>query len=770
MRREIVIVCAFLFVFSFLFAQERGIGFREVGRTDLQSFYRESWAVIIGIDNYLKAPKLRYAVKDASEVAKVLIEKFGFKSENVIQLYNEQATKEGITRAFDRIVRSAMQDDRVFIFFAGHGITVQLPDGREKGYILPYDGSQSELITTAISTDQLNEISQLIRAKHLFFVMDACYGGLIFARAQPLSPEAVEYVKVITTRRARKALTAGGRDQTVLDTGPGGHSVFTFYFIDAIKNMSADLNRDGMVSTYELSEYIAPRVTAESNRTQTPEYGILAGDMGGDFVFIPVEAIVEVPVMITSEPEGAEVKIGGNIVGNTPIALKLKPGVYSVEISKSGFEKRSASINVGSIGENRFNFKLNELLVNLNIVSQSKSGIVYIDNQKVGQLKDGKLNVVVKPGRKVIKIEGQEEQGETIVDIPELKEYSVFVDVSLLPGKLTILSNVDTADVYINGRFAGKIKEKKFSVDLKVGKYTIEVRHEKYASKSQEVNISAGDIKTLTFDLVKVVFPVNIKTTPSDAKVYANGKLIGVGSFTTEIQAGKVNFMVDREGYEILEREAVVDRDGLSFEFNLKPIKSIIKIETEPSEAIVLVGGNKVGVTPVSFELPYGSYEIQLLKSGYKSQSVKVDVKRSEVISKKIKLEETRETKALRIYRSRLNTKNNLTYAGVGFTIASVGIALALHIKSEDIYSKYQSATEIEKIRKYRNDYKKVITQRNIAIGVSAVFAGLTVYNMLRKVSFDEIYEELEDDEVAVGFRLYKDVGVVPVVSLRIKM
>ncbi|MEN3039146.1 MAG: caspase family protein, partial [Candidatus Kryptonium sp.] len=289
MKREIILTFAFLFVFSFLFSQERGIGLREVGKTDLQSFYRESWAVIIGIDNYLKAPKLRYAVKDASEVAKLLIEKFGFKSENVIQLYNEQATKEGITRAFDRIVRSAMQDDRVFIFFAGHGITVQLPDGREKGYILPYDGSQSELITTAISTDQLNEISQLIRAKHLFFVMDACYGGLIFARAQPLSPEAIEYVKVITTRRARKALTAGGRDQTVLDTGPGGHSVFTFYFIDAIKNMSADLNRDGMVSTYELNEYIAPRVTAESNRTQTPEYGILAGDMGGDFVFIPVE-------------------------------------------------------------------------------------------------------------------------------------------------------------------------------------------------------------------------------------------------------------------------------------------------------------------------------------------------------------------------------------------------------------------------------------------------------------------------------------------------
>ncbi|MEN3038803.1 MAG: PEGA domain-containing protein, partial [Candidatus Kryptonium sp.] len=291
-----------------------------------------------------------------------------------------------------------------------------------------------------------------------------------------------------------------------------------------------------------------------------------------------------------------------------------------------------------------------------------------------------------------------------------------------------------------------------------------------YASKPQEVNISAGDIKILTFDLAKIVFAVNIKTTPSDAKVYANGKLIGMGSFTTEVQAGKVNFMVEREGYEILGREVVVDRDGLSFDFNLKPITARVKIETEPSEAVVLVGGNKVGVTPVSFELPYGSYEIQLLKSGYKSQSLKIDVRKSEAINKKIKLEETLETKALRIYRSRLNMKNNLTYAGLGFTIASVGVAVAFHIKSEDVYSKYQNAVEIEKIRKYRNDYKKAITQRNIAFGASAVFAGLTVYNMLRKVSFEEIYQELESEKINLGLRFYKENGVVPVLSLSIKM
>jgi len=257
---------------------------------------------------------------------------------------------------------------------------------------------------------------------------------------------------VITTRKARKALTAGGRDQAVLDTGPGGHSVFTFYFIDALKNMAADLNRDGMVTTYELNEYVAPRVTAESGKMQTPEYGILAGDMGGDFVFIPVEALVfDVDVEIVSEPVGADVMVGGNFVGKTPISLKLKPGDYSVEISKSGYKKKVESISVKR-GENKFNFKLDEFLVDLNIVSSSKSGTVYIDGLMVGSLKDGKLSAKVKPGRRVIKVEGVEESGEVVADVPEVESFPVFVDVVLKPSKLTIVSNVDEADVYVDNK------------------------------------------------------------------------------------------------------------------------------------------------------------------------------------------------------------------------------------------------------------------------------------------------------------------------------
>ncbi len=59
-------------------------------------FYRESWAVVVGINDYQRWPKLRYAVNDANAVEKTLVERFGFKPENVRKLVDGDATRQRI--------------------------------------------------------------------------------------------------------------------------------------------------------------------------------------------------------------------------------------------------------------------------------------------------------------------------------------------------------------------------------------------------------------------------------------------------------------------------------------------------------------------------------------------------------------------------------------------------------------------------------------------------------------------------------------------------
>ena len=246
------------------------------------ALYRESWAVIVGIDDYEKWPKLRYAVNDAKAIRDVLIKKYDFKPDNVFSLHNAEATRNNILSVLGDTLGNperVKRDDRVFVFFAGHGATRQLASGRDLGYLVPVDADQKNYHGQAISMTNFRDIAEAIPAKHVFFVMDSCYSGLGLTRAGATTPA---YLQELTRRSARQILTAGGADQQVADSGPNGHSVFTWTLLQALDGR-ADLNNDGYITASELATYTLPLVA--SLAPQTPAFGNLPGSEGGEFVF-----------------------------------------------------------------------------------------------------------------------------------------------------------------------------------------------------------------------------------------------------------------------------------------------------------------------------------------------------------------------------------------------------------------------------------------------------------------------------------------------------
>ncbi|MDR0777219.1 MAG: polysaccharide deacetylase family protein [Azonexus sp.] len=243
--------------------------------------YKNSWAIVIGIDDYANWPKLEYASRDAQAIADVLTGQFGFQSSQVIVLKDQQATRNNILAAFhDRLADGRTQkDDRVFVFFAGHGATRRLASGRDLGYIIPVDSQPGEFATDAIAMTDVQNIAESLQAKHVLFVMDACYSGLGLTRGGPPSSS---FLRENARRTARQMLTAGGADQQVADGGPNGHSVFTWVLLQALSG-KGDLNGDGLITGTELAAYVAPAVSAVSQ--QTPAFGSLPGSQGGEFVF-----------------------------------------------------------------------------------------------------------------------------------------------------------------------------------------------------------------------------------------------------------------------------------------------------------------------------------------------------------------------------------------------------------------------------------------------------------------------------------------------------
>jgi peptidoglycan/xylan/chitin deacetylase (PgdA/CDA1 family)/uncharacterized caspase-like protein len=262
-----------------------GTGEPQLPTRATQPLYGNSWAVVIGINQYGEWPPLRYAVNDAKAIAELLHSKLGFAKENIIELYDTAATRERIVRALGDTLadpRRVKPEDRVFVFFAGHGMTRKLPSGRELGYIIPVDADRDHYQARAISMTHLDDFSELIPAKHVYYVMYSCYSGLALTRSAGTDDRAIGYLQEVTRRRARQILTAGGADQQVADGGPDGHSIFTWTLLQGLEGL-ADGDGNGYVSASELGTYVAPIVSSYAE--QTPAFGNLVGSKGGDFVF-----------------------------------------------------------------------------------------------------------------------------------------------------------------------------------------------------------------------------------------------------------------------------------------------------------------------------------------------------------------------------------------------------------------------------------------------------------------------------------------------------
>jgi hypothetical protein len=269
-----------------------------------------SWAVVIGINTYQhpEIPALSYAVKDARSIAAALT-RLDFTSERLFLLLDTQATRQGIEHVLYERLRSAGTNDRLFVFFAGHGETMALPHGDTEGFLLPYDANPRNLFTTALSMSDVRRIGQRIAAKHVLFAVDACYSG--FAVAQARSPQRVDtnYLRLILQDPAVQVITAGKSGEKVYEEG--GHGLFTTQLLKAFEGY-ADADQNGVLLTTELAAFLQSRVIRETEGRQHPQFGQLTGE--GQFVFVLPQAGGPSPVSespqrpVQTKPQGPEVQ------------------------------------------------------------------------------------------------------------------------------------------------------------------------------------------------------------------------------------------------------------------------------------------------------------------------------------------------------------------------------------------------------------------------------------------------------------------------------
>ena len=226
-------------------------------------------ALVIGNNNYRHLPPLKTAVTDATVIAGVLRDGYGFDVQLLID-----ATRADIVIALDNYRKVLTDKDNILIYYAGHGI---LDFATERGYWLPVDAAPDTQVSW-VSNTTVTDSLKAMNAKHVMLVVDSCYSGTLTRSItnQLVSPE---YVRRMAAKRARVVMTSGGLEP-VADGGGGKHSVFAKAFIDVLQE------NDGLVDGNELFGRVRRPVML--NAPQTPEYSDIrfAGHDGGDFLFI----------------------------------------------------------------------------------------------------------------------------------------------------------------------------------------------------------------------------------------------------------------------------------------------------------------------------------------------------------------------------------------------------------------------------------------------------------------------------------------------------
>ena len=247
-----------------------------------QVFYKGSYALLIGVSNYDTTGgwrKLPGVAQDMTEVRKALVA-HGFQIEEEIDPTREK---------FDRVVRRFISrygldpDNRLLIYFAGHGATLKSPDGVEYGYIVPGDAPRPDrqegegpFIEKAVSMKEMLHYADEIRSKHALFVFDSCFSGSLFYSSMFVVPN---YTSSKNAARVRQFITAGGADQVVPD-----QSIFREQFVKALMG-DADLDHNQYVTGTELGLFINNEVTKLS-KAQTPLWGKMGDPANrGDFIF-----------------------------------------------------------------------------------------------------------------------------------------------------------------------------------------------------------------------------------------------------------------------------------------------------------------------------------------------------------------------------------------------------------------------------------------------------------------------------------------------------
>lgn len=225
-----------------------------------------TFAVIIGNENYSLVAKVPYAKNDAQLFAEYCRKTLGMPAKNV-RTYGDAtyAMMRNAVNDIKSIAKAYNGNINVVFYYAGHGV----PNEQNKdAFLLPIDADGKQTDFCYALGDLYKELGSM-DARNVLVLMDACFSGslrgdgmLASARGVALKP------KTEAPQGKMVVITATTGDETAYPYTEKGHGMFTYFLLKKLRDTK------GNCTLGDLSEYITTNVRQQSvvvnRKSQTP--------------------------------------------------------------------------------------------------------------------------------------------------------------------------------------------------------------------------------------------------------------------------------------------------------------------------------------------------------------------------------------------------------------------------------------------------------------------------------------------------------------------
>ena len=185
------------------------------------------------------------------------------------------------------------------------------------------------------------------------------------------------------------------------------------------------------------------------------------------------------------------------------------------------------------------------------------------------------------------------------------------------------------------------------------------------------IEINEKSSQVIDINLKKLPGVIQFKTQPDvDYELYVNEERIKSdteGSYS--IEAGKQNIELRFEKYFSIQEQLIIEgmNQEQQFIFDLEPAWADVQINTDPSEAEVILDGQNKGFSPLDLDVIDGDHTVLIRKSGYKDLTSELSVEAGEeIITEPFKL--ARLDSKLQIISSPEGASVNLNSVYLGMT------------------------------------------------------------------------------------------------------